>query len=65
VNTSARLVKCGAPADVFLAHGKGYRHYRGALTATSKPRPYKADHIPVVTWRPAADGDHIAFPRDL
>lgn len=48
-------VKCGAPVGIFLAHGKGYRHYRGVLTATSKPRPYKADHIPVVAWRPAAD----------
>jgi hypothetical protein len=48
-------VKCGAPVGVFLAHGKGYRHYRGILTASSKPRPYKADHIPVVGWRPAAD----------
>ena len=48
-------VKCGAPVGIFLAHGKGYRHYRGVLTPTSKPRPYKADHIPVVAWRPAAD----------
>jgi ribosomal protein S27AE len=47
--------KCGAPVGVFLAHGKEYRHYRGVLTATSKPRPYKADHAPVVAWRPIAD----------
>ena len=46
--------KCGAPVGIFLAHGKGYRHYRGILTATSKPRPYKADHAPMVAWRPAA-----------
>ena len=37
-----------------LAHGKDYRHYRGAITAISKPRPYKADHAPVVGWRAAA-----------
>lgn len=48
-------MKCGAPVGIFLAHGKGYRHYRGVLTPTSKPRPYKADHIPVVAWRSAAD----------
>jgi hypothetical protein len=47
-------VKCGAPVGVFLAHGREYRHYRGVLTTTSKPRPYKTDHKPVVGWRPAA-----------
>ena len=47
-------VKCGAPVAIFLAHGKGYLHYRGVLTATSKPRPYKTDHAPIVGWRPAA-----------
>jgi hypothetical protein len=46
-------VLCGAPVGIFLAHGKDYRHYRGVLTATSKPRPYKADHAPVISWRPA------------
>jgi hypothetical protein len=45
---------CGAPVGIFLAHGGEYRHFRGILTATSKPRPYKADHKPVVGWRPAA-----------
>jgi hypothetical protein len=44
-------VKCGAPVGIFLAHGKEYRHYRGVLTANSKPKPYKADHAPVVGWR--------------
>jgi hypothetical protein len=48
-------VRCGAPAGIFLAHGKEYRHYRGVLTATSKPRPYKADHALVIGWRPATD----------
>ena len=48
-------VKCGTPVGVFLAHGKEYRHYRGILTSTSKPKPYKADHAPVVAWRPVAD----------
>jgi hypothetical protein len=48
-------VKCGAPVGIFLAHGKEYRHYRGVLTPASKPRPYKADHPPVIAWRPAAD----------
>jgi hypothetical protein len=48
-------VKCDAPVAIFLAHGKDYMHYRGAVTATSKPRPYKADHKPVVGWRPATD----------
>ena len=43
---------CGAPVGIFLAHGREYRHYRGVLTATSKPRPYKADHAPVIAWRP-------------
>jgi hypothetical protein len=46
---------CHAPVGVFLAHGPGYKHYRGVVTATSKPRPYKADHKPVIGWRPAAD----------
>jgi hypothetical protein len=46
---------CGAPVGIFLAHGQDYRHYRGVLTPTSKPRPYKADHTPVIAWRPAAD----------
>ncbi len=46
-------VLCGAPVGIFLAHGKEYRHYCGVLTATSKPRPYKADHAPVISWRPA------------
>jgi hypothetical protein len=45
---------CGAPVGIFLAHGKDYRHYRGVLTATSKPRPYKADHALVIAWRPTA-----------
>jgi hypothetical protein len=48
-------VKCDAPVGIFLAHGKDYRHYRGVVTATSKPRPYKADHKPVIGWRPATD----------
>jgi hypothetical protein len=47
-------VKCGASVGIFLAHGKGYRHYRGLLTTASKPRPYKTDHAPVVGWRSAA-----------
>jgi ribosomal protein S27AE len=46
--------RCGAPVGIFLAHGPDYRHYRGAITATSKPKPYKADHAPVIAWRPAA-----------
>jgi hypothetical protein len=46
--------RCGAPVGIFLAHGQDYRHYRGVLTATSKPKPYKADHVPVVAWRRAA-----------
>jgi hypothetical protein len=48
-------VRCGAPVGIFLAHGKEYRHYRGVVTATRKPKPYKADHAPVVGWRPASD----------
>ena len=48
-------VRCNAPVGIFLAHGKDYRHYRGVVTATSRPRPYKADHAPVVGWRPATD----------
>jgi ribosomal protein S27AE len=46
--------RCGAPVGIFLAHGKDYRHYRGVLTATSKPKPYKAGHAPVIAWRRAA-----------
>jgi hypothetical protein len=48
-------LKCDAPVGVFPAHGKEYMHYRGVVTATSKPRPYKADHKPVIGWRPATD----------
>ena len=47
--------RCGARVGVFLAHGKDYKHYRGIVTPTSKPRPYRADHAPVVGWRPATD----------
>jgi hypothetical protein len=46
---------CNAPVGIFLAHGPDYRHYRGVVTATSKPRPYKADHKPRIGWRPARD----------
>jgi hypothetical protein len=48
-------VKCDNPVGVFPAHGKEYMHYRGVVTATSKPRPYKADHKPVIGWRLATD----------
>jgi hypothetical protein len=53
-------LRCGAPLGVFLAHGPDYKHYRGVLTATSKPRPYKADHKPVIGWRPATDTTSLA-----
>jgi hypothetical protein len=46
--------RCGAPVGIFLAHGPDYRHYRGPLTETSKPKPYKTDHSPLIAWRPAA-----------
>lgn len=49
---------CGYPVGVFLAHGQNYRHYRGVIVPGSKPRPYKADHKPVVGWRkPAPAGE--------
>jgi hypothetical protein len=48
-------VRCGDPVGIFLAHGKEYRHYRGVVTVTSKPRPYRADHAPVIGWRAASD----------
>ena len=47
-------LKCGAPVGIFLAHGKEYRHYRGILGPTSKPKPYKADHVPIIAWRRTA-----------
>jgi hypothetical protein len=47
--------RCGAPVAVFPAHGSDYRHYKGVLSATSKPRPYKTDHKPVIGWRVATD----------
>lgn len=43
--------ECGALIGIFLTHGKEYRHYRGVLSSTSKPKPYNADHAPVVAWR--------------
>lgn len=46
--------RCGAAVAIFLSHGKDYRHYRGVLTTASKPKPYKADHAPVIAWRPVA-----------
>jgi hypothetical protein len=52
-------VRCGAPAGIFAAHGPGYRHYKGVLTATSKPRPYKADHKPVIGWRRSRDTGNL------
>ncbi len=45
--------QCGAPVAIFLADGKDYRHYRGVLTTAGKPKPYKANHVPVIAWRPA------------
>jgi hypothetical protein len=47
-------VKCNALMGVFQAHGPDCRHYRGLVTATSKPKPHKADHAPVIGWRPAS-----------
>lgn len=47
--------RCGDPVAIFPAHGTEYRHYKGVLSATSKPRPYKSDHVPVIGWRPATD----------
>jgi hypothetical protein len=46
---------CDAQVGVFSAHGPEYRHFKGVLSAVSKPRPYKADHAPKVAWRPATD----------
>jgi hypothetical protein len=46
---------CGAQVGIFQAHGPEYRHFKGILSAVSKPRPYKADHAPKVAWRPATD----------
>lgn len=56
---------CGVSVGVFLAHGRDYRHYRGVLTTTSKPRPYKADHAPVIRWRPVVGATVAAtcWPR--
>jgi hypothetical protein len=48
-------IRCGDPVGIFRAHGKDYLHYRGVLTASSKPRPCKADHKPLIGWRPARD----------
>jgi hypothetical protein len=53
-------LKCDAPVGVFPAHGKDYMHYRGVVTATSKPKPYKADHKPVIGWRPATNAPAMA-----
>ena len=53
-------VKCNAPVGVFQAHGPDYQHYRGLVTATSKPKPYKADHAPEIGWRPPADETALA-----
>ena len=50
---------CDAPLGIFRAHGPDYRHYRGVVSATSKPRPYKADHKPVIGWRPAKDATFV------
>lgn len=47
-------ISCGDAVGVFLAHGPEYRHYRGVLAPGSKPRPYKADHKPVIGWRKPA-----------
>jgi hypothetical protein len=48
-------LRCQAPVGIFQAHGPEYRHYRGLVTATSRPKPYKADHRVVLAWRPATD----------
>lgn len=47
--------ECGDRVGEFLAHGPGYRHYKGVVTASSKPRPYKAGHPVVLGWRLATD----------
>jgi hypothetical protein len=59
VEEEAYCVRCGVPVGIFAAHGPGYRHYKGVLTAASKPRPYKADHKPVIGWRRARDADAV------
>lgn len=48
-------LRCGDPVGIFAAHGTEYLHYHGVLTATTKPRPYQADHKPIVGWRRASD----------
>jgi hypothetical protein len=53
-------VLCDAPVGIFLAHGKDYLHFRGVITATSRPRPYKADHAPIIAWRPATAATVLA-----
>ena len=48
-------IRCGLPVALFAAHGNDYMHFKGTLTPVSKPRPCRADHKPVVGWRPATD----------
>lgn len=44
-------VRLVAPIDIFLAHDKDHRHYRGVVTATSKPEPLQGRPLPVIGWR--------------
>jgi hypothetical protein len=45
---------CGAPAGIFIGHGDGRHHYRGAGTVESPVELYDAGHDVAVAWRERA-----------
>jgi hypothetical protein len=49
--------ECGAPIGIFLGHGQGWHHHRGAGTAAAPVELYDADHEPAPAWRERAAGD--------
>jgi hypothetical protein len=42
---------CSADVGIFTSHSSDWRHYRGEITATSRPGHYDAGHDAVVGWR--------------
>lgn len=49
---------CDDPLGIFIAQGLEYQHYTGGIAFGGKPRPYHADHKPVLGWRtPAPAGE--------
>lgn len=45
---------CGASVGIFIGHGDGWHHYRGAGTVLSRVQLFDAGHEPAIAWRVAS-----------